>query len=82
MVTLPDGRVYFDYSDFEAEVGSGLASKVWALTDRATDRWIDTKSGKGGKLASPMEIQADPHRVVFDASFLDELVKMAKEMKS
>lgn len=81
MVTLPDGRVYFDYSDFEAEVGSELASKVWALTERATDRWIDTKSGKGGKLASPMEIQADPHRVVFDASFLDELVKMAKEMK-
>lgn len=44
--------------------------------------WIDTKSGEGGKLASPMEIQADPHRVVFDASFLDELVKTAKEMKS
>ncbi|WP_445340425.1 hypothetical protein [Bifidobacterium sp. ESL0825] len=81
MITLPDGRIYFDYTDFEAEVGSGLAARTWALTERATDRWIDTKSGTGGKLASPMEIQADPHRVVFDADFLDEMVRIAREVQ-
>lgn len=80
MITLPDGRIFFTYADFAAEVGSEQASRVWMLTSRAVDRWIDPKTGKMGKLAFPVGLD-DPRTFVFDAAFLDELVKMARDVR-
>lgn len=80
MITLPDGEMYFSYADFAAEVGSERASRVWMMTDRPVDRWIDTKTGKTGRFISPMSLN-DPRDFVFDAAFLDELVKTARGLK-
>lgn len=81
MITLPDGETYFTYTDFAAEVGSDLAARVWMLTDRSVDRWVDTKTGKTGRLTSPVDLD-DPRTFIFDADFLDELVKTARGMRS
>lgn len=79
MVTLPDGETWFSYDDFAQEVGSSLAARVWNLTDRPVDRWIDTKTGETGKLVSPAGLD-DPSHIIFDAAFLDELVRTAGEV--
>lgn len=79
MITLPDGEMWFSYDDFAQEVGSSLAARVWHLTDRPVDRWVDTKTGETGKLASPAGLD-DPSHIIFDADFLDELVRTAREM--
>lgn len=79
MITLPDGETYFTYDDFAQEVGSELAARTWALTERPVDRWVDTRTGETGKLASPVGLD-DPRHLIFDADFLDELVRTAREM--
>lgn len=80
MITLPDGETYFTFADFAAEVGSERASRVWMMTDRPVDRWVDTRTGKTGRFISPMSL-GDPRDFVFDAAFLDELVKTARGLK-
>lgn len=79
MISLLDGETWFSYDDFAREVGSSLAARVWSLTDRPVDRWVDTKTGETGKLASPAGLD-DPSHIIFDADFLDELVRTAREM--
>lgn len=79
MILLPDGEPYFTYEDFAQEVGSGLAARTWALTDRSVERWVDTRTGETGKLASPVGLD-DPKHLIFDADFLDELVRTAREV--
>lgn len=79
MIILPDGGVWFSYDDFAQEVGSGLAARTWALTERPVNRWVDTKTGETGKLASPVGLD-DPRTFIFDADFLDELVRTAREV--
>lgn len=80
MITLPDGEVYFTFADFAAEVGSERASRVWMMTDRPVDHWVDTRTGKTGRLISPVGLD-DPRTFIFDATFLDELVKMARDLR-